>query len=145
MRKSSGLWIGNYLKQRGVDALFTLTGGHIFPILDGCVEHDIRVIDTRHEQAAAFCAEGWALKKCTPGVYAATAGPGFVNAVTGLAHASITKNRTLCLAGASPTTQRDQGAAQELEQTKVAEIYSVYAKTINHPERPGRCAGTGTN
>lgn len=135
MRKSSGLWIGNYLKQRGVDALFTLTGGHIFPILDGCVEHDIRVIDTRHEQAAAFCAEGWALKKCTPGVYAATAGPGFINAVTGLAHASITKNRTLCLAGASPTTQRDQGAAQELEQTKVAEIYSIYAKTINHPKR----------
>jgi acetolactate synthase-1/2/3 large subunit len=130
-----GRWIGHYLKSRGVDALFTLTGGHIFPFLDGCVDAGIRVVDTRHEQAAAFAAEGWALRTGRPGVYAATAGPGFVNAVSGLAHASVTLSRTLCLAGASPVSEDDKGAPQELEQLRVAEVYTRYAKTIRRTER----------
>jgi acetolactate synthase-1/2/3 large subunit len=132
---TAGAWIASYLKQREIDALFTLTGGHIFPLLDGCLDAGIRVIDTRHEQAAAFAAEGWALRSGRPGVYAATAGPGFVNAVTGLAHASVTLSPTLCLAGASPTGEDDKGAPQELEQTRVAEIYARYAKTVRRTDR----------
>ena len=135
MRKTSGHWIGNYLRGRGIDSLFTLTGGHLFPILDGCVENDIRVVDTRHEQAAAFAAEGWALRTGKPGAYAATAGPGFVNAVAGLAHASITLSPTLCLAGARAINDDDKGAPQELEQTRVAEIYARYAKTVRQTDR----------
>ena len=90
MRKTSGHWMGPYLKKRGVDTLFGVTGYHVWPILDGCVEADIRVVDTRHEQGAAFAAEGWALRTGKPGVYTATAGPGFVNVIAGLAHASVT-------------------------------------------------------
>jgi acetolactate synthase-1/2/3 large subunit len=135
MRKTSGHWIGKYLRGRGIDSLFALTGGHLFPILDGCVENDIRVVDTRHEQAAAFAAEGWALRTGKPGVYAATAGPGFVNAVAGLAHASITLSPTMCLAGAQSINDDDRGAPQELEQTRVAEIYSRYAKTVRQTDR----------
>ena len=57
MRKTSGHYIGKYIKRRGVDALFGLSGGHIYPIMDGCVENEIRFVDTRHEQAAAFSAD----------------------------------------------------------------------------------------
>jgi acetolactate synthase-1/2/3 large subunit len=130
-----GKWIASYLKEREIDALFTLTGGHIFPLLDGSIDADIRVIDTRHEQAAAFAAEGWALRTGRPGAYVVTAGPGFVNAVSGLAHASVTLSPTLCLAGASPVGEDDKGAPQELEQLRVAEVYTRYAKTVRRTNR----------
>jgi acetolactate synthase-1/2/3 large subunit len=130
-----GQWIASYLKQRGIDALFTLTGGHIFPVLDGCLDAGIRVVDTRHEQAAAFAAEGYALRTGRPGVYVATAGPGFVNAVSGMAHASVTLAPTLCLAGASPVGEDDKGAPQELEQVRLAELYTRYAKTVRRTDR----------
>ena len=130
-----GGWLAGYLKARGIDALFTLTGGHIFPLLDGCLDAGIRVVDTRHEQAAAFAAEGWALRTGRPAAYLVTAGPGFANAVTGLAHASVTLAPTLCIAGASPTKEDDKGAPQELEQLRVAQIYTRYAKTVRRTER----------
>jgi acetolactate synthase-1/2/3 large subunit len=130
-----GKWIAAYLKQREIDALFTLTGGHIFPLLDGCLDADVRVVDTRHEQAAAFAAEGYALRTGRPGAYLVTAGPGFVNAVSGLAHASVTLSPTLCIAGASPVAEDDKGAPQELEQLRVAEVYARYAKTVRDTRR----------
>ena len=130
-----GKWLAAGLRERGIDALFTLTGGHVFPLLDGCLDAGVRVIDTRHEQAAAFAAEGWALRTGRPGAYLVTAGPGFVNAVSGLAHASVTLAPTLCIAGASPIQEDDRGALQELEQLRVAEVYARYAKTIRRTER----------
>jgi acetolactate synthase-1/2/3 large subunit len=130
-----GKWIAGYLKQRSIDALFTLTGGHIFPLLDGCLDAGLRVIDTRHEQAAAFAAEAWTLRTGRPGSYVVTAGPGFTNAVSGLAHASVTLSPTLCLAGASPQAEDDKGALQELEQLRVAEVYARYAKTVRRTDR----------
>jgi acetolactate synthase-1/2/3 large subunit len=135
MRKTSGHWIGNYLRERDINALFCVTGGHVFPVLDGCVEADIRVVDTRHEQAAAFAAEGWALRTGKPGVYTATAGPGFVNAVAGLAHASVTLSPTLCLGGEVPMREEDTGAPQEVEQTQVAAFYAKYAKKVGATDR----------
>jgi acetolactate synthase-1/2/3 large subunit len=127
--------MAEYLKARGIDTLFTLTGGHVFPLLDGCIDAGVRVVDTRHEQAAAFAAEGWALRTGKPAAYLVTAGPGFVNAVTGLAHASVTLAPTLCIAGASGTKEDDKGAPQELEQLRVAEVYTRYAKTVRRTER----------
>lgn len=133
--QTAGQWITQYLKERQTDALFTLTGGHIVTILDACLDADIRVVDTRHEQAAAFAAEGWALRTGRPGVYVVTAGPGFVNAVSGLAHASVTLSPTLCICGASPFADDDRGAPQELEQLRVAEVYARYAKTVRSTDR----------
>jgi acetolactate synthase-1/2/3 large subunit len=130
-----GGWLAGYLKARGIDALFTLTGGHIFPLLDGCLDADVRVVDTRHEQAAAFAAEGWALRTGRPSAYLVTAGPGFANAVAGLAHVSVTLSPTLCITGANPTNEDDKGALQELEQLRVAEVYTRYAKTVRRTER----------
>jgi acetolactate synthase-1/2/3 large subunit len=130
-----GKWIASYLKQRDIDTLFTLTGGHIFPLLDGSLDAEIRVVDTRHEQAAAFAAEGWALRTGRPAAYVVTAGPGFLNAISGLAHASVTLSPTLCLTGASPIVEDDKGAPQELEQLRVAEVYAGYAKTVRRTDR----------
>lgn len=130
-----GRWMAEYLRARGIDTLFTLTGGHIFPLLDGCLDAGVRVVDTRHEQAAAFAAEGWALRTGRPGAYLVTAGPGFANAVAGLAHASVTLAPTLCITGANPTKEDDKGAPQELEQLRVAEVYTRYAKTVRRTER----------
>jgi thiamine pyrophosphate-dependent acetolactate synthase large subunit-like protein len=130
-----GKWIASYLRERDIDALFLLTGGHIFPLIDGCIDAGVRVVDTRHEQAAAFAAEGWALRTGRAGSYVVTAGPGFTNAVSGLAHASVTLSPTLCLAGASPQGEDDMGAPQELEQLRVAEIYTRYAKTVRRTDR----------
>ncbi|MGH2828998.1 MAG: thiamine pyrophosphate-binding protein, partial [Actinomycetota bacterium] len=71
------------LREAGVGTIFALSGGHILGLLDGCLDEGIRVIDTRHEGAAALAAEGWALATGRPGVAAVTAGPGFANALTG--------------------------------------------------------------
>ena len=130
-----GQWMANYLEQREIRALFTLTGGHVFPLLDGCLDARVRVVDTRHEQAAAFAAEGYALRTGRPGAYLVTAGPGFANAVSGLAHASVTLAPTLCISGASPVAEDDRGALQELEQLRVAEVYARYAKTVRDTNR----------
>ena len=76
------------LKQAGVEVIFTLSGGHIMPIYDGCIDEGIRIIDVRHEQAAVHAADSWA--RCNPGqigVAAITAGPGVTDGVTGVANA----------------------------------------------------------
>ena len=77
-----GQVIARALKTEGVDVLFTLTGGHILPILDGCVQEGIRVVDVRHEQAAAHAAEAYTRLTGRLGVAAVTAGPGVTDTIT---------------------------------------------------------------
>ena len=48
------------LEREGVDTIFTLCGGHIIDIYDGCIDEGIRIIDVRHEQVAAHAADGYA-------------------------------------------------------------------------------------
>src|SRR5256885_6653453 len=75
------------LKRAGTRNLFTLNGGHIWPVLTGAAEHGIRVVDVRHEQSAAFAAEGWSKVTRECGVAAVTAGPGVTNSASALAQA----------------------------------------------------------
>lgn len=86
-QRSSGHLAMRGLKQAGVDHLFTLSGGHIFPLYDGCRHEDVRLIDVRHEQAAAFAAEGMGKLTRRPGVAAVTAGPGVTNVMSAIAGA----------------------------------------------------------
>ena len=79
-----GKLIARRLEAAGVSKLFTLSGGHIFPIYDGCRERGIDIIDVRHEQTAAFAAEGWAKVTREPGVCALTAGPGVTNGMSAI-------------------------------------------------------------
>ena len=103
------------LKALGVEHLFTLTGGHIFPILDGCRQDGIRIVDVRHEQSAAFAAEGWARLTRKMGVAAITAGPGVTNAMSALAQARFNRAPIVTLAGRAPTFRWGQGSLQEID------------------------------
>lgn len=110
-----GLAITRALRALGVQHLFTLTGGHIFPILDGCHQDGIRMIDTRHEQGATFGAEGYARLSRELGVVAITAGPGVTNAMSALAQASFNCAPLLALAGRAPAFRWGQGSLQEID------------------------------
>ena len=83
-----GRLIAQRLKAAGVTKLFTLSGGHLFSIFDGCRAEGIDIVDVRHESAAAFAAEGWAKVTRTPGVAAVTAGPGVTNALSAVRRSS---------------------------------------------------------
>src|SRR3712207_8453472 len=82
-----GRLVAKRLRAHGVSRLFTLSGGHLFSIYDGCREEGIELVDVRHEQTAAFAAEGWAKATREPGVAALTAGPGVTNGMSALASA----------------------------------------------------------
>jgi acetolactate synthase-1/2/3 large subunit len=108
------------LRNAGVDTVFTLAGGHIMKVLDACVPLGIRVIDTRHEGAAAFAAEGWALATGRPGFAAATAGPGFTNALSGLFDAGVWNVPMVLLGGRSGLRVAGRGAVADLDQRSIA-------------------------
>ncbi|WP_249012194.1 acetolactate synthase [Conexibacter sp. DBS9H8] len=110
-----GALIARRLKAHGVSKLFTLSGGHIFPIYDGCRAEGIDIIDVRHEQTAAFAAEGWAKVTRTLGVCALTAGPGITNAMSAIASAQQNDTPMLVLGGRAPALRWGQGSLQELD------------------------------
>ena len=85
-----GTLIGRVLAEQKVKYLFSINGGHLFPILANLRNNDIKLIHMRHEQATAYAADAWARSTATPGVCAVTAGCGLTNAVTGLCVAGLT-------------------------------------------------------
>lgn len=114
-----GRHVARALRREGVTHLFTLCGGHILPIYEGCLDEGIRVVDVRHEQAAAMAADGWTRVTREPGVAAVTAGPGVMNAVTGLANARAADSPMVLLGGQSDFARMGQGALQEGPQVPV--------------------------
>src|SRR5665811_2484993 len=97
-----GRIVAKALKSRGVSHLFTLSGGHLFSIYDGCRAEGIEIVDVRHEQSAAFAAEGWAKVTRELGVCALTAGPGVTNGMSAIASAHENHSPVLVLAGRAP-------------------------------------------
>jgi acetolactate synthase-1/2/3 large subunit len=110
-----GLAVSRALKALGVDKLFTLSGGHIFPIFDGAHQDGIQIVDVRHEQNAVFAAEGWARLTRSLGVAAVTAGPGVTNAMSPMAQAAFNNAPVLVLAGRAPSFRWGQGSLQEMD------------------------------
>ncbi len=110
-----GRLIARRLKAHGVSKLFTLSGGHLFSIYDGCREEGIAIVDVRHEQTAAFAAEGWAKVTREPGVCALTAGPGVTNGMSAMASAQANHTPMLVLGGRAPTLRWGQGSLQEID------------------------------
>src|SRR5581483_12329305 len=82
-----GRLVARRLREHGITKLFTLSGGHLFSIYDGCRTEGIDIVDVRHEQTAAFAAEGWAKVTRSVGVCALTAGPGVTNGMSAIASA----------------------------------------------------------
>jgi acetolactate synthase-1/2/3 large subunit len=113
---SGGQLVARVLKQAGVGHVFTLCGGHILPIYDGCLDEAIKVIDVRHEQAAAHAADAYARLTRNVGVAMVAPGPGVTDAVTGVANAYAARSPMMLIGGAAPLGLRGLGALQEMEQ-----------------------------
>src|SRR5438270_8536559 len=110
-----GRLLARRLKAHGVTKLFTLSGGHLFSIYDGCREEGIDIVDVRHESAAAFAAEGWSKVTRTPGVCALTAGPGVTNGMSAIASAQQNHSPMIVLGGRAPAFRWGQGSLQEID------------------------------
>ncbi len=129
-----GELIARAMKAQGVDTLYTLCGGHIIPIYDGCLNNDIRIIDFRHEQAAAHAADAHARLTRNIGVAAVTAGPGVTDAVTGVANAYHARSPMILLGGAAPMRDKGKGALQEMPQLAMFSDITKAAFTIEQTE-----------
>jgi acetolactate synthase-1/2/3 large subunit len=137
-RPHGGRLIARRLKAHGVTKLFTLSGGHLFSIYDGCREEGIDLVDVRHESAAAFAAEGWAKVTRTPGVAAVTAGPGVTNAMSALAGAQQSHSPMLVLGGRAPAMRWGQGSLQEIDHVPfVRPVTKLAATAASTAEIPG--------
>src|SRR3954449_11876399 len=110
-----GRLVAKRLKAHGVTKLFTLSGGHLFSIYDGCRAEGIDIVDTRHEQTAAFAAEGWAKVTREPGVAALTAGPGVTNGMSAMGSSQQNNSPILVLGGRAPELRWGQGSLQEID------------------------------
>ena len=110
-----GRLIARRLRGYGVTKLFTLSGGHLFSIYDGCRAEGIDIVDVRHEQSAAFAAEGWAKVTRSVGVAALTAGPGVTNGMSAIASAQQNHSPVLVLGGRAPQFRWGQGSLQEID------------------------------
>jgi acetolactate synthase-1/2/3 large subunit len=118
------------LKAHGTSKLFTLSGGHIFSIYDGCREEGIDIVDTRHEQTAAFAAEGWAKATRQTGVAALTAGPGVTNAMSALGSALQNGSPLVALGGRAPAMRWGQGSLQEIDHVPFVAPLTRSAHTV---------------
>jgi acetolactate synthase I/II/III large subunit len=129
----TGLLVARVLVGAGVETVFFLPGGHVAPVVNGCARAGIRTVSTRHESGAVHMAEAWA--RCTgrTGVAAVTAGPGFTNAVTGLANAQATGIPVAVLGGRTPLGLRGRGAVQDAEQEAVARAVAKWARAVTDP------------
>jgi len=123
------------LARQGVTEVFALSGGHIDPIFQACVDHGIRIIDTRHEAAATHMADGYARTTGRPGVAIVTAGPGVTNAITGLANAYMDAIPLICIGGRSPLRDDDRMPLQGMDQIALVAPVTKFARTVLQAER----------
>src|SRR4051812_17292967 len=124
-----GRLVARRLKAHGVTKLFTLSGGHLFSIYDGCREEGIDIVDVRHEQTAAFAAEGWAKVTREPGVAALTAGPGVTNGMSAMASALQNNSPMVVLGGRAPAMRWGQGSLQEIDHVPFVRPVTKFAAT----------------
>ena len=130
-----GQIIARALKNEGVDTIFTLTGGHIVPILDGCVQEGMRIVDVRHEQTAAHAAEAYTRLTGRLGVAAVTAGPGVTDTITGVATAFYGSTPMLVIGGRHLIRQELKGGLQEMDHTRLFHSITQWAATAWQVDR----------
>jgi acetolactate synthase I/II/III large subunit len=133
-----GRLVARRLKAHGVSKLFTLSGGHLFSIYDGCREEGIDLVDVRHESTAAFAAEGWAKVTREAGVCALTAGPGVTNGMSAMASAQANHSPMVVLGGRAPALRWGQGSLQEIDHVPFVRPLTRLASTAQSTEEiPG--------
>ena len=125
-------WLVNTLKNRGVEYVFALCGNGLDPFLKACKEFNIKVIDTRNEQSAAYMADAWGRMTRRLGVVAVSSGPGHTNALTGLANAFWDGGPMMLISGCSSQDTRGLDNFQEIDQVGMAAPVSKYATMVRH-------------
>jgi acetolactate synthase I/II/III large subunit len=125
-----GRIVAKALKSRGVTHLFTLSGGHLFSIYDGCLAEGIEIVDVRHEQSAVFAAEGFAKATRRVGVAALTAGPGVTNGISAIAGAQANCSPVCVLGGRAPELRWGSGSLQEIDHLPFVSPLVKSAETV---------------
>jgi acetolactate synthase-1/2/3 large subunit len=132
------------LKAAGVECVFTLSGGHVMGIYDGCLDEGIKVVDVRHEQAAVHAADAWArLNPGKVGVAILTAGPGVTDGVTGVANAWRANSPILVIGGQGPFNNLRRGSLQEMDHVAVMQPITKWADACYQTDRIGEYIETG--
>lgn len=132
-----GVIVGKTLKDLKVKYVFSVNGGHVFPILANLRNNDIKLIHMRHEQACAYAADAWARITGTPGVCLVTAGCGLTNAVTGLCVAGLTNSAVVCISGQHPVQTDGAGEFQEAYGSEICQSFSKFTKRVLNWSRIG--------
>ncbi|MGY6499460.1 MAG: thiamine pyrophosphate-binding protein [Acidimicrobiales bacterium] len=139
-----GRLVAKVLKAAGVECVFTLSGGHVMAIYDGCLDEGIRVVDVRHEQAAVHAADAWArLNPGRVGVAVLTAGPGVTDGVTGVANAWRANSPILVIGGQGPFDNLRRGSLQEMDHVSVMRPITKWAEACYHTARIGEYVEQG--
>jgi len=125
------------LQAKGVDIIFTLSGGHITPIYQYLENTDVQLFDTRHEQAAVFMAEAYGRTMRKPGVAMVTAGPGFTNALSAIANAKMANSPLLLISGAVGVGRCEKLDLQDIRQAPVIEPMVKKAFVCHTTDRIG--------
>ena len=132
---SGGHLVAKALKAEGVDTIFTLCGGHIIDIYDGCLDENIRIVDVRHEQVAAHAADGYARQTGRLGCVVTTAGQGCTNAMTGNATAFRSESPVLHIGGQGALTQHKMGSLQDLPHVDILAPITKFSASVRSTER----------
>jgi acetolactate synthase-1/2/3 large subunit len=137
MAVHGGRLVAKTLKSRGVSHLFTLSGGHLFSIYDGCKAEGIEIVDVRHEQSAVFAAEGFAKATRRVGVAALTAGPGVTNGISAIAGAQANCSPVCVLGGRAPEMRWGSGSLQEIDHLPFVSPLVKSAETVKETSAIG--------
>jgi acetolactate synthase I/II/III large subunit len=121
------------LRGFGVDIMFTLNGGHVWPLYDGARTHGVRIVDTRHEQTATWAAEAWAKLTRGPGLAVLTAGPGVTNGMSAITSARFNGSPLVVLGGRAPLARWGSGSLQELDHVPIVAPVTKSASTVSNP------------
>jgi len=111
--------IARCLQKEGIKDLFYIMGGPMLLAEATCIKEGIRMIDVRHEQAAAFMCQAYSRLKQVPSVCMAASGPGVTNLITGMANALIDCCPVVALGGSSPLSQFGRQVFQEIDQVEL--------------------------
>ena len=136
-RLQGGTLAARAIREQGVDTVFTLSGGHVMPIYEGCRREGVRVVDVRHEAAAGHAAEAYGRMRRSCGVAVVTAGPGVTNVVTAVANCFAAQTPLVVVGGARPLARAELGALQEFDQLSLLKPITKWAAVCAAPDRIG--------
>src|ERR671935_2435531 len=134
-RMQGGRLAARAIAAHGVDTIFTLSGGHVMPIYEGCRLEGVGVVDGRQGRGAAHAAEAWGRMRRACGVAVATAGPGVTGTITAVANSFVAQTPLVVIGGARPLAQAEQRALQELDQLSLLRPITKWAALCTDAER----------